>query len=295
MCTIILNKRSRVYISTKYITILLFGVFFWCGPLFDMSQLRPNICTTNTFNVAYASNFPERIISKKDLSEMILIPGGSFIFGMDQSEMKTIVKKLNEKVVSFYRTEHPRKERTLGDFYIDRFEVTNEKYAVFMQETGHRQPKYWMFPQFNSKRQPIVGVGWADAEAYCKWSKKRLPTEEEWEKAARGTDGRIWPWGNNADDNMYNGRKKEFYAPVNIGSFPSGNSPYGVSDMAGNVWEMTSSIYWQGTKKTMKGGSFLNTNADVRAAVRWVAADEENGANWLGFRCVMNINDFLHE
>jgi iron(II)-dependent oxidoreductase len=228
------------------------------------------------------------------MSEMILIPKGPFVFGINHTDMRTIVKKLKEEVENFYLSEYQREEKTLDNFYIDRFEVTNDKYNVFVKEKKHRQPKYSNYPQFNSSHQPVVGIGWADAELYCKWANKRLPTEEEWEKAARGTDGRVWPWGNDADDTRYNGRKKGFYAPINVGSFPAGNSPYGVSDMAGNVWEMTSSN-WQGSAKTMKGGSFLNTNGDVRTMVRWAAADELNGAKWLGFRCVMDISEFKRE
>lgn len=242
---------------------------------------------------AYAQP-PERIISAKDRSEMVLVPGGPFIFGINQAEMREIVRRLKEKVEVFYERELPKQEKTLPAFYIDRYEVTNEQYAIFLKATGHRQPRYQHYPQFNNPRQPVVGVGWPDAEAYCSWANKRLPTEEEWEKAARGTDGRVWPWGDVADSTRYNGRKKGLFAPVHVGSFPAGNSPYGASDMAGNVWEMTSSN-WVGNSKAMKGGSFLNTDADVRVTVRWAAKDEEKGANWLGFRCVMDAEQYLRE
>ncbi len=237
---------------------------------------------------AASADLPARIVAPKDQAEMALIPAGPFTYGMNRAEMKTLVTQtLKEKVVDIYLEEHPKQQKSLKAFYIDKFEVTNEKYARFVKETGHRLPRYGDYPQFNGQRQPVVGVGWADAETYCRWANKRLPTEEEWEKAARGTDGRIWTWGNKPDDMKYNGRKRGYYAPINVGNIPSGDSPYGVSDMAGNVWEMTSSR-WDDQSRVMKGGSFLNTNADVRASVRWAAADEDKGANWLGFRCAMD-------
>jgi iron(II)-dependent oxidoreductase len=230
-------------------------------------------------------DLPQQITSAKDGAEMVLVPAGSYEDGMNPREMARVVARLREPVVNFYRTEFPRQRKTLPAFYIDRYEVTNERYARFRKETGHREPRYANYPQFNRGRQPVVGVGWADAEAYCRWAGKRLPSEEEWEKAARGTDGRIWPWGNEPDDSRYNGRKRANFAPIDVGSFPPGNSPYGASDMAGNVWEMTSGT-WRPGAKAMRGGSFLNTDADVRVTVRWAAQDEDRGANWLGFRCV---------
>jgi len=234
----------------------------------------------------------QHVTSAKDQAEMILIPEGPFKYGVSKIELNKILKSLKAPIAGMYDTEFPSQSKSLKSFYIDRYEVTNEQYALFLKETDHRAPRYWSYPQLNSKRQPVVGVGWADAEAYARWAGKRLPSEEEWEKAARGTDGRTWPWGNNPDDTRYNGKKEANYAPVNVGTFPTGNSPYGVSDMSGNVWEMTAGNWssrgkgmrWEG--KAMRGGSFLNSNAEVRVTVRWAASNEDRGANWLGFRCV---------
>lgn len=278
-----------------FLFFLVFPLFtFFSSFTFEDLVLKQKVYISFS-NVHAEERLPTQVISVTDKAEMVLVPGGQFIFGMDQQEMKKIVTGiLKEKIVEFYLSEFSKQQKTLKAFYIDRYEVTNKLYTRFLNETKHRKPKYWDYPQFNSQQQPVVGVGWADAEAYCRWANKRLPTEEEWEKAARGEDGRIWPWGNKPDDTKYNGRKKGFYAPVNVGSFPTGNSSYGASDMAGNVWEMTSSN-WKGKSKTMKGGSFLNTNADVRVAVRWAAADENDGANWLGFRCVMDIEQYYKE
>jgi len=230
---------------------------------------------------------PDRIIDNKDHAEMILIPGGPFVYGMSQQGIKALLRKYELGWAEIYAFELPRQQKQVATFYIDRYEVTNAQYAQFLKETSHREPKYWRRQLLNGPRQPVVGVGWADAEAYGKWAGKRLPTEEEWEKAARGTDGRAWPWGNTPDNAVYNGRAQGRGAPADVGSFPKGNSAYGVSDMAGNVWEMTSGNY-QGDSKAMRGGSFLNPLGDVRGTVRWAASDEDRGAVWLGFRCVMD-------
>lgn len=230
------------------------------------------------------------ITSQVDSAPMILIPGGPFTFGMDQSKLKALLRDLKEPFVSFYADELPEATTTVDDFYIDQYETTNERYDRFVKETKHRKPAYWDFEAYNRPKQPVVGIGWSDAEQYCKWAGKRLPSEMQWEKAARGTDKRIWSWGKEPDDKKYNGRGMGMKKPIDVGSFPAGNSFYGVSDMAGNVWEMTSS-QWPNEKspkgRVMKGGSFLNTPADVRAMVRWAPQNEEHGATWLGFRCVM--------
>jgi formylglycine-generating enzyme required for sulfatase activity len=230
---------------------------------------------------------PNRIINNKDSAEMVLIPGGSFGYGMNQQEIKALLRKYRFGWAEIYGLELPKQQKQLAAFYIDRYEVTNAQYAQFLKETRYREPKYWHRQLLNAPHQPVVGIGWADAEAYGRWAGKRLPTEEEWEKAARGTDGRIWPWGNTPDNAAYNGRAQGRGAPVDVGSFPKGDSAYGVSDMAGNVWEMTAGTY-QGESHAMRGGSFLNPLGDVRVTVRWAAGDEDRGAVWLGFRCVMD-------
>lgn len=235
---------------------------------------------------------PDRIIHNKDRAEMILIPEGPFAYGITQKEIQNLLRKYKLGWAEIYAEELPRQQKQVAAFYIDRYEVTNSQYEQFMKETGHREPKYWRRQLLNGPRQPVVGVGWADAEAYAKWAGKRLPTEVEWEKAARGTDGRAWPWGNTPESTFYNGRAQARGAPANVGSFsPMGDSVYGVSDMAGNVWEMTSGIWREGSK-AMRGGSFLNPVGDVRVTVRWAADDQDRGAVWLGFRCVMDATNW---
>lgn len=235
------------------------------------------------------AELPGNIISKKDAAPMILVPEGEFTYGMNRVQLHRLLLLLKEPFSDFYESEFDEKRTSLRSFYMDKFEVTNARYRRFLEETGHRIPSYQKNYIFNQPDLPVVGIGWNDAEEYCSWSGKRLPSEMEWEKAARGTDRRIWPWGDDPDDKRYNGRKMGNRAPVNVGSFsPAGDSPYGIADMAGNVWEMTSSK-WPNEQRpagmVMKGGSFLNTNADVRAMVRWTAEEQRVGATWLGFRC----------
>lgn len=247
--------------------------------------LAGTLCLTS----ARAQPLPRRAVSVKDGAAMVLVQRGRYLSGIPPASLRQLVKRLGEPMIDFYRSELPQTQRELDSFFIDVSEVTNEQYRRFCAEAGHKPSAYADSRLFGRPRQPVVGVGWDDAEAYCAWAGKRLPTEFEWEKAARGTDGRQWPWGNSESPRRFNGRAVGLRVPADVGSFPAGDSPYGVHDMAGNVWEMTSSRWPRdgSPAHTMKGGSFLNTNADVRVTVRWAADNEQEGATWLGFRCVM--------
>ena len=118
-------------------------------------------------------------------AQMILIPAGEFIVGSTERDG--------------YNDERPPVTVDLDAYNIDRCEVTNAQFRLFMEAAGHRAPMYWDDENYNHPEQPVVGVTWHDAAAYAKWAGKRLPTEAEWEKAARGTDGRMYPWGNEWD------------------------------------------------------------------------------------------------
>ena len=119
-------------------------------------------------------------------------------------------------------------------FWIDETEVTNAQYDAFTAATGHAPAAFFDDPEFNRPDQPVTGVLWGDAVAYCTWAGKRLPTEIEWEKAARGTDGRLYPWGNDADLTR---AALTGDVPVSVRESPADISPYGVRGMAGNVSE----------------------------------------------------------
>ncbi len=194
-------------------------------------------------------------------NEMVLIPAGPFIRGTDE--------RLPD--------EGPRHSIDLNAFYIDIYEVTNAQYKRFINETGRRSPDHFRNRTFPPGKadHPVTFVTWDDAEAYCAWAGKRLPDDKEWEKAARGTDGRQFPWGDEFD-------VKKANTPVGwqaagqpgdttpVGAFADGASPYGLYDVTGNVWEWTSSWYdaYPGNKtasesygtryKTLKGGSWFD-------------------------------------
>jgi len=165
-----------------------------------------------------------------DEAEMVLVPSGSFTMGQDGSKPK------NE----------PAHTVDLPSFEIDKFEVTNDRFAYFVDETGfetyaeRKGYKSWRDKAEGRGSHPVVYVTWDDAVAYCRWAGKRLPIEAEWEKAARGLDARIYPWGNDYGDpppaNVY---ERSIRDTVPVGSFPGGVSPYGVEDMTGNVREWT--------------------------------------------------------
>lgn len=169
----------------------------------------------------------------KDGAEMMLIPAGNFQMGSDDD----------------WREEKPAHRVYLDAFYMDKYEVTNAQYRKFMDATGYEAPKFWEDPKFNAPDHPVVGASWQDAQVYAKWAGKRLPTEAEWEKAARGgLDGKKFPWGDKAthNDANYGGvndkDKWDYTAPV--GSFaPNG---YGLYDMAGNTWEWCADFYADG-------------------------------------------------
>lgn len=140
-------------------------------------------------------------------------------------------------------------------FHIDRFEVTNAEYAAFVAATGHAPAAFSDDDEFNQPGQPVTGVLHADAMAFCGWAGKRLPTEIEWEKAARGTDGQIFPWGNDENLSRIHISGK---APVAVNEFPGDISPFGVRGMAGNVSE------WVSDTRTAKGGRCLDGAIDMR-------------------------------
>jgi len=172
----------------------------------------------------------------QELDSMVTIPAGKFLMG-------TNLKNADE-------ASHPLHTVELPAYRIDKYLVTNAQYARFIAATGHRPPSDWK----NGKIQdgellyPVTLVNWYDASAYAKWAGKRLPTEAEWEKAARGTDGRRWPWGNQMDP----ARLNTYYnvgSATNVNAYANGVSPYGVFDMAGNVneWVQDDFLPYKGT------------------------------------------------
>lgn len=139
--------------------------------------------------------------------------------------------------------EAPQHRVKLPAFWIDRYEVTEAEYATFVQQAGHQAPRLWAGRPVRRDDHPVGDLSWDDADAYCSWAGKRLPTEAEWEKAARGEDGRLWPWGSEYRAGTANLQDSGRDDTSPVGSHPNDVSPYGVYDMAGNVMEWTASWY----------------------------------------------------
>lgn len=243
---------------------------------------------------------PPRIVWDPDDKEMILIPGGEFTLGRDDGQ----------------ENEAPRHSFYLEPFYIDRYPVTQSEYHSFVQATGHPIPYYeleWLetdeynwdpdshTPPSDKLDHPVVMVSWKDAQAYSTWAQKRLPTEAEWERTARGHDGRRWPWGNEFKREYSNTQGLGIGRTTAVYRFsPCGNSPEGVSDLIGNVWEWTSSLYMpypyddqDGREdlaakawRVLRGGSWRNDLTRANSTAR-LDGDFLFYTN-VGFRCAVS-------
>jgi len=234
---------------------------------------------------------PETVVCPIDGAEMVLVPEGSYTMGITEVELRRIFL-MDGGQVPVFATEIPARTVSLGSYYIDRYPVTNYQYRRFVEDTGHRKPLLWDDPTWNQPMQPVVFIGWDDARAYAAWGGKSLPSEAQWEKAGRGTDGRWWAWGHEFLPGRCNSREYGLERTSEIGIFHEGVSPYGCYDMCGNVWEMCEGT-WQGEYLPMRGGCFLGSAAFVRVTCRWTPEDPVNGAHWLGFRCVKEISATL--
>ena len=211
---------------------------------------------------------------------MVLIPKGPFLYGKD---------RVHEDIPY--------------DYYMDIYPVTNDHDKVFMLANGYgsqdywskegwawkqknqvNSPKYWNNPKWTKADHPVVGVSYYEAEAYASWAGKRLPTEQEWEKAARGTDGRKYPWGNVFDTTKCNSLGSGVEATTPATKYAKGISPSGCYDMAGNVWEWCASWYDQsGGERVIRGGSWRNRPGNLRTSLR-TRSPSDYGGSLIGCR-----------
>jgi len=238
---------------------------------------------------------------------MVLIPAGEFLMGSDKVDTEGKGAEFGT-IKPWYLDEHPLHKVYLPVYFIDKSEVTISTYKRFVDATGSRAPENWNSGRVPAGREnyPVTFVNWYDAERFCKWSGKRLPSEAEWEKAARGTDGRDYPWGNDFDPAKANTGDSGFGDLTPVNSFENGKSPYGVYDMSGNVWEWTSDWYkpypgsdyaseMYGEKaKVIRGGSWGGVGHYAipyfyRTSYRFYI-NPDGAFPDAGFRCVKEIN-----
>jgi formylglycine-generating enzyme required for sulfatase activity len=218
--------------------------------------------------------------------DMVKVPKGPFLYGEEKNRI-TI--------------DH--------DYWIDKYPVTNERYRAFIEAGGYENQRYWSdegwkwktkhnitSPQYwndgtwNKPDHPVVGVSYFEAEAHATWAGKRLPTEQEWEKAARGEDGRQYPWGEEFDKNRCNSRESGIGHTTPVTQYPQGVSPYGCYDMAGNVLEWCASRYGESQgQRVIRGGSWYNEPENLRASFRYRDTNELPVHLTLGFRLVQDL------
>ncbi len=245
----------------------------------------------------YAGCTLSAIGDPRDLDAWVTIPAGEFIMGSDR-----------------YDDEKPLHRMMVESYKIGKHPVTNAQYQRFVEATGHRSPDHWRDdkPAPWQATHPVIYVSWDDAQAYCRWlsdelgTAVRLPTEAEWERAARGTDGREWPWGNTFDANCANTyHERGEWTTTPVGMYPLGASPEGALDMAGNVWEWTATKWLEnyanyatlvdnnpeadaGARRVVRGGSWDLDQYGARAAFRyWFSPDSWYDS--LGFRVVVSV------
>lgn len=205
----------------------------------------------------------EDMVIKSDMKQnppedMVLIPEGPFLMGSTEEDIKKLLELDKNVEASRFDVEVPQREVYMSAYLIDKSPITNAEYKKFIESGGYKQRDFWSDAGWDYVQQvkpldsdgvhsamdseddcPVVNVSWYEAEAFAKYAGKRLPTEAEWEKAARGTDGRIYPWGNEFDKAKLNCAESKIEKPTPVTKFPDGISGYGCFDMAGNVWEWT--------------------------------------------------------
>ena len=223
---------------------------------------------------------------KVDTANMVYIEGGSFVMGTNE-----------------YEDQGPEHEVYTDPYYIDKYPVTFEDYSAFVEDTGYAIPKFWEDPELNGPRQPISGITWADAQAYAQWAGKKLPTEIQWEFAARGRDNRRYPWGNVDADTVRCNFGDYLGMPSIVTMHDTGQTPDGIFDMAGNVYEWCANPFLPYNPKghskevaaaeprrVVRGGSWHSPVEELLCTARKGIFPESQLAT-VGFRCVVDARD----
>ena len=261
---------------------------------------------------------------------MVSVPAGSFLMGTSDQQIDWLAER-EEMAAKWresrrFRREQPQASVAVAGYCIGRFPVTVGEYRRFVRSGGYERRRYWteagwawrasegrLQPEFWDDEQwagddglPVVGTSWYEAHAYCGWlsdateKRYRLPTEAEWEMAARGTDGRLYPWGDEFEPWRCNTRQSGLGGTVPVGNPPGGESPYGCAEMAGNASEWTLSKYWPypyegldgrnaaegGAERVIRGGSWYKPELRARAAARG-HNDPFFSDHDVGFRCAL--------
>ncbi len=248
----------------------------------------------------------DHLLVPQDASVMVLVPGGEFLMGTSDADVEAYADVFPFQKAARYDNELPQRSIHVDAFWIDQLEVTNAQYRSFLDNTGYEPERYLSARLWTEPDMPALVLAWIDAERYASWAGKRLPTEAEWEKAARGTDGRFWPWGNVWDPTILSGNDGTGlddgyieFAPV--GQFLQSASVYGALDMAGNAWEWVADRYDReyytygplsnpqgpatGDGWVLKGGGWAENKAFTRPASR---VGGNAGSLLIGFRCAMD-------
>ena len=293
------NKISPGWIIAFVGLIAVVAIVVWVlPPLVARPAPTPTPIPTSTPDIGSTWTRPA------DGMVMMYVPAGTFTMGdtLDQAMAECQKVDVTCQQVEF-TFEQPPHSVTLDAYWIDKTDVTNAMYALCVNAGDCQAPSYrkdYDDPIYST--YPVVEVNWNDAHAYCQWAEARLPTEAEWEKAARGTDGRIYPWGNSAPTCLLANFTGGIGCPnviVAVGSSPAGASPYGVLDMAGNVWQWVNDWYdpayyanspssnpqgpVNGTYRMLRGGAYNINGSHIRSVARNMSGPTDGGIT--GFRC----------
>ena len=311
-------------LSNVFKDILASVIGSWVQPFFD--QWRKTtvflfvVCVVIDIGFSIYEKYGSLPLPPAPPPEMVKVPASPFFMGSTDQQTTVAVSQAvsqDPNPADWVKYEKRQHTLTLPTYWIGKTEVTNAQFRPFVEGDGYTnreywteagwawrqkytitQPEYWNDAKWNGPNYPVVGVSWFEAVAYCRWLSKqtgiefRLPSEAEWEKAARGPDGLIWPWGNTWDAKRANSSESRLNQTTPVGSYPTGASPYGALDMAGNVREWCATKFGKGypydtredewdeayleadaTYRVLRGGAFWSDMTFVRGASRFNNTD----------------------